>query len=44
MKQRFLALLIVISIPGLAAKSLQVKDLPAAVQKTVQDTLKGAAI
>ena len=27
-----------------AAKSLQVKDLPAAVQKTVQDTLKGAAI
>jgi len=45
MKQRFLALLIVIAISGLApAKSLQVKDLPAAVQKTVQDTLKGAAI
>jgi hypothetical protein len=35
----------VIAISGLAAaKGLQVKDLPAAVQKTVQDTLKGAAI
>jgi hypothetical protein len=27
-----------------AAKSLQVKDLPAAVQKTVQDNLKGGTI
>lgn len=47
MKQTFLALLIVVAISGLAgaaAKSLQVKDLPAAVQKTVQDTLKGAEI
>jgi len=45
MKQTFLASLIVIAISGLAAaRSLQVKDLPAAVQKTVQDTLKGAAI
>jgi hypothetical protein len=47
MKQTFLALLTVVGISGLAgaaAKSLQVKDLPAAVQKTVQDTLKGAEI
>jgi hypothetical protein len=47
MKQTFLALLIVVAISGLAgaaAKSLQVKDLPAAVQKTVQDTLKGAEV
>ena len=45
MKQTFLALLIIIAASGIAAaKSLQVKDLPAAVQKTVQDTLKGAAI
>ena len=47
MKQTFFALLTVVAIAGLAgaaAKSLQVKDLPAAVQKTVQDTLKGAEI
>jgi hypothetical protein len=47
MKQTFLAFLTVIAISGLAgaaAKSLQVKDLPAPVQKTVQDTLKGAEI
>ena len=47
MKRTFLALLTVVTISGLAgaaAKSLQVKDLPAAVQKTVQDTLKGAEI
>jgi hypothetical protein len=39
--------LTVVAISGLAgaaAKSLQVKDLPAAVQKTVQDTLKGGEI
>jgi hypothetical protein len=47
MKQTFLAFLTVVAISGLAgaaAKSLQVKDLPAAVQKTVQDTLKGGEI
>ena len=47
MKRTFLAFLTVVAISGLAggaAKSLQVKDLPAAVQKTVQDTLMGAAI
>ena len=46
MKQTMLALLAVIAVSGLAtaAKSLQVKDLPAAVQKTVQDTLKGGEI
>ena len=47
MKQTFFAILTVVAISGLAgaaAKSLQVKDLPAAVQKTVQDTLKGAEI
>src|ERR1039457_563234 len=47
MKQTFLAFLSVLAISGLAggaAKSLQVKDLPAAVQKTVHDTLKGAEI
>jgi len=47
MKQTLLALLAVAAISGLAgaaAKSLQVKDLPAAVQKTVQETLKGAEI
>jgi hypothetical protein len=47
MKQTFLAFLTVVAIAGLAgaaSKSLQVKDLPAAVQKTVQDTLKGAEI
>jgi hypothetical protein len=47
MKQTFLAFLRVVAIAGLAgaaSKSLQVKDLPAAVQKTVQDTLKGGEI
>ena len=47
MKQAFFAFLTVAAISGLAAaaaKSLQVKDLPAAVQQTVQDTLKGAEI
>jgi hypothetical protein len=47
MKQTLLALLTVVAISGFAgaaAKSLQVKDLPAAVQKTVQDTLKGGEI
>ena len=45
MKQTFLALLTVVAISGLAgAASLQLKDLPAAVQKTVQDTLKGAEV
>jgi uncharacterized membrane protein YkoI len=47
MKQTFLAFLTVVAISGLAgaaAKSLPVKDLPAAAQKTVQDTLKGAEI
>ena len=46
MKQTLTALLTVVAISGLAtaAKSLQVKDLPAAVQKTVQDTLKGGEI
>ena len=45
MKQTFLALLTVVAISGLAgAASLQLKDLPAAVQKTVQDTLKGGEI
>ena len=47
MKRTFLAFLTVVAISGLAgaaAKSLQVKDLPAAVQKTVQDNLKGGEI
>jgi hypothetical protein len=47
MKQTFLAFLTIAAISGLAggaAKGLEVKDLPAAVQKTVQDTLMGAAI
>ena len=47
MKQTLLVLLTVVaisSLAGAAAKSLQVKDLPAAVQKTVQDTLKGGEI
>ena len=47
MKQTFLVLLTTIAIsvlPAAAAKSLQVKDLPATVQKTVQETLKGAEI
>jgi hypothetical protein len=47
MKQTVLVLLTTIAIsvlPAAAAKSLRVKDLPAAVQKTVQETLKGAEI
>ena len=47
MNQTFLTFLTVVAISGLAGaapKSLQVKDLPAAVQKTVQDVLKGAEI
>ena len=47
MKQTVLVLLTTIAIsvlPAAGAKSLQVKDLPAAVQKTVQETLKGAEI
>lgn len=47
MKHTFFAFLTVVAISGLAgaaARSLQVKDLPAAVQKTVQETLKGAEI
>ena len=47
MKQTVIALLMLVAISGLAgaaAKSLQVTDLPAAVQKTVQDNLKGAEI
>ena len=47
MKQTVLVILTTIAIsvlPAAAAKSLQVKDLPATVQKTVQETLKGAEI
>src|SRR6476620_1679055 len=47
MKQTFLAFLTVVAISalaGAASKSIQVKDLPAAVQKMVQDTLKGAEV
>ena len=47
MRQTFIAFLTAVAISGLAgaaAKSLQVTDLPAAVQKTVQDTLKGGEI
>jgi uncharacterized membrane protein YkoI len=46
MKQTVLTLLMsaaVTCLPG-AAKSLQLKDLPASVQKMVQETLKGAEI
>ncbi|HXB72478.1 MAG TPA: hypothetical protein VNY05_29845 [Candidatus Acidoferrales bacterium] len=46
MKRTF-AILLVISLAGAifaAEKSLQLKDLPPAVQKTVQDTLKGGEI
>ena len=38
-----LSAMLAIALPTFA-KSLQLKDLPAAVQKTVQDTLKGAEI
>ena len=47
MNQTFLTFLTVVAISGLAGaapKSLRVKDLPPAVQKTVQETLKGAEI
>ena len=45
MKRTFRVLLTAMAISGLVAgKDLQVKDLPPAVQKTVQDTLKGAEI
>src|SRR5690348_11882198 len=47
MKSTWFVFLAVLTVSGLtlaAAKSLQVKDLPAAVQKTVQETLKGAQI
>ncbi len=45
MKKTFLLLFTVVAISGFAAdKGLQVKDLPAAVQKTVQDQTKGAEI
>ena len=47
MRQTFIAFLTAVVISGLAgaaAKSLQVTDLPAAVQKTVKDTLKGGEI
>jgi uncharacterized membrane protein YkoI len=46
-RQTFIAFLTAVVISGLAgaaAKSLQVTDLPAAVQKTVKDTLKGGEI
>jgi hypothetical protein len=44
---RTFAILLVIGLAGAvfaAEKSLQLKDLPPAVQKTVQDTLKGGEI
>jgi uncharacterized membrane protein YkoI len=47
MNQTFLAFLTVLAVSGLANagdKSLQLKDLPIAVQKTVQDNLKGAEV
>jgi len=45
MKQTILALLTAVAISGVtAAASLQLKDLPAPVQKTIQDTLKGGQI
>ena len=47
MKQTFIVLFTVVaisSLAGAAAKGLQVKDLPARVQKTVQDQTKGAEI
>lgn len=47
MRRTFIAFLTAVVISGLAgaaAKSLQVTDLPAAVQKTVKDTLKGGEI
>src|SRR3979409_2700628 len=46
MKHVIVAFLTVVAISGVAvaAKSLQLKDLPPAVQKTVQDTLTGGEI
>jgi hypothetical protein len=47
MKQTVLVCLTALTISGLAAaaeKSLQMKDLPAPVQKTVQDNLKGGEV
>src|ERR1700752_4834067 len=45
MKRTLMALAVVLGIAGAAsAKGLQLKDLPAPVQKTVQDTLKGGEI
>jgi uncharacterized membrane protein YkoI len=45
MKQIALVLVTAVAFSGIgAAESLQMKDLPAAVQKTVQDTLKGGEI
>ncbi|HEV2691135.1 MAG TPA: hypothetical protein VGV35_21410, partial [Bryobacteraceae bacterium] len=40
----FIALFIVTAFVLAAAKTLQLKDLPPAVQKTVQDNLKGGEI
>lgn len=45
MKRTVMAFAVVAGIAGAAsAKGLQLKDLPPAVQKTVQDTLKGGEI
>ena len=46
MKPTILAMIAVFGLSSLAAgaKSLQLKDLPASVQKTVQETLKGGQI
>jgi hypothetical protein len=44
MKYAAVAVLALAAVASLGAKSLQVKDLPAPVQKTVQETLKGAQI
>jgi hypothetical protein len=38
------AILLTITALACAANTLQLKDLPAAVQKTVQDTLQGGEI
>lgn len=44
MTRILIALLAVAGIAGAAAKSLQLKDLPPAVQKTINENLKGATI
>src|SRR5260370_39038257 len=44
MIRNLLTLFAIAALAFAAEKSLQVKDLPPAVQKTVQDTLKGAEI